>query len=76
MDSIIYNDMMECRIVLRHIGLSTEVGMFDPITERYVPLGAHREHLNTVVRDLKQRMEQAGHRVSFSEQTTQRAASA
>lgn len=60
--------MMECRIVLTHTpGGSTEVGMFDPTTEKYVPLGSHREHLDTVVCDLKTRIQQAGNRVTFCE---------
>lgn len=58
---------MECRIVLTHIGLSTEVGMYDPLSERYAPLGTHREHLDTVVKDLKKRIEQAGNTVTFCE---------
>ena len=60
---------MECRIVLTKVGLSTEVGMFDPVSGRYVPLGSHREHLDTVVRDLKIRMEKEGHTVTFAERT-------
>lgn len=56
---------MECRIVLTRVGLETEVGMYDPQSGRYVPLGQHRQHLETVVRDLKTRMEKEGHTVTF-----------
>ena len=63
---------MECRIILKHSGASTEVGMFDPETGRYVPLGTHNGRtLETVVRDLKTRMEQAGHTVTFSERSSE-----
>lgn len=56
---------MECRIVLTRKGVATEVGMYDPQSGRYAPLGEHRQHLDTVVRDLKQRMEKGGHTVTF-----------
>ncbi len=68
---------LECRIVLTHghrADLKTEVGMFDPISGRYEPLGAHgdptragQRELDRVVRDLKGSMERAGHLVTFSE---------
>lgn len=58
---------MECRIVLTHLGIETEVGMYDPQSGRYVPLGRHREYLDTVVEDLKKRMEREGHTVTFCE---------
>jgi hypothetical protein len=57
---------MECRIVLTSEGSKTEMGMFDPVSGRYVPLGKHSPAvLDKVVRDLKTRMEKEGHLVSF-----------
>jgi len=66
---------LECRIVIRHGDLKTEVGMYDPLGGRYESLGAHgplRSEVDRVVRDLKVRMEREGHRVSFSEITGRR----
>lgn len=43
--------------------------MYDPQTGKYAPLGIHgTAALCTVVKDLKSRMEAAGHTITFSEQ--------
>ena len=64
---------LECRIVItryQRADLKTEVGMYDPVTERYVPLGAHgplAREVDKVVTDLKRKLEQAGNTVTFCE---------
>lgn len=63
---------LECRVILTHgrVDLKTQLGMYDPITQRYEDLGAHGPSLveiDRVVRDLKTSMERAGHVVTFSE---------
>ena len=59
---------LECRIVITHEGNYFKLGMFDPVSMRYEPLGKHSiEKIERVVRDLKIRMEREGHMVSFSE---------
>lgn len=62
-----YHDVMECRIVLTMADrVQTEVGMYDPQSGRYEPLGQHGPTvIDKVVRDLKERMEREGHKVSF-----------
>ncbi len=64
-----YRKKMECRIVIRDRPFGAiALGMFDPITMRYVPLGTHPAHeREKVVRDLKNKMEAEGHIVTFSE---------
>ena len=61
---------LECRVVITHAphGGSFSLGMYDPVSGRYEPLGTHPNgRMITVVRDLKERMEREGHLVSFSE---------
>lgn len=59
---------LECRIVLTYEHLVTEVGMYDPKSGRYEPLGKHRNsELDKVVRDLKTAIERAGHHLTFCE---------
>lgn len=63
---------LECRIIISHgrTDLKTEVGMYDPLTMRYEPLGAHgpsQREIDRVVRDLQASMERAEHLVTFSE---------
>jgi hypothetical protein len=63
---------LECRIVLgfRRADQKTEVGMYDPISGRYEPLGAHGPAatvVDKVVHDLKRAIEGAGHRLTFCE---------
>jgi hypothetical protein len=64
---------LECRIVLTHghrVDLKTEVGMWDPLNERYAPLGVHGPNLREIdkmVYGLKDKIEKEGHVVTFSE---------
>lgn len=64
---------LECRIVItwgHREDLKTEVGMYCPNTGRYEPLGAHGPLLKDIdkfVYGLKKRIEQEGHRCTFSE---------
>lgn len=64
---------LECRIIITHShreDLKTEVGMYDPLNEKYVPLGAHgpdTRSIDSAVRGLKERIEREGHRLTFSE---------
>ena len=64
---------LECRIVITHrADRRTDVGMYDPITGRYEPLGTHgpaRREVDRVVRDLKASIERAGHLLTFCERT-------
>lgn len=73
-----YGEKLECRIVIRHHRADgrTSVGMYDPLSGRYEPLGAHggrgttgQREVDRVVRDLKVSIERAGHAVTFSERT-------
>ena len=59
---------LECRIIITHLNSTFSLGMFDPQSMRYEPLGTHpRRDIDRIVCDLKVRMEREGHRVSFSE---------
>lgn len=64
---------LECRIVLTHghrADLKTEMGMWDPLNERYVPLGAHgprASDIDKAVLGLKENIEREGHLLTFSE---------
>ena len=65
---------LECRIVITkgRPDLKTEVGMYDPVSGRYEPLGAHgpsAREVDKVVRDLKRSIEGAGHRLTFCERS-------
>lgn len=66
---------MECRIVItRHAreDLKVELGMYDPKTERYAPLGAHgpsNKVVDKAIMDLRAKMEEAGHEVTFCERS-------
>lgn len=65
---------LECRIVITRgrADLKTEVGMFDPISGRYEPLGAHgpaQREVERVVLDLKKSIEKAGHLLTFCERS-------
>jgi hypothetical protein len=54
--------------VITYKGRTFSLGMYDPISSRYEPLGDHpQSNIDKVVRDLKVRMEREGHLVSFSE---------
>lgn len=64
---------LECRIVLTHghrADLKTELGMYDPLNEKYVPLGAHGpkvSDIDSAVRGLKEKIEREGHLLTFSD---------
>jgi hypothetical protein len=64
---------LECRIVTTHghrHDLKTEVGMYDPISGRYEPLGAHGPRVRDVdkmVAGLAARIEAEGHLLTFSD---------
>lgn len=61
---------MECRIVITNWCGVFDLGMYDPVTMRYEPLGRHpKRDRERIVRDLKHRMEQERHLVTFSEVT-------
>lgn len=63
---------LECRIVLTYwTGLGQfDMGMYDPISMRYEPLGRHPlAKADKIVGDLRNRMEQERHRVTYSEVT-------
>ncbi len=62
---------LECRVVITHIGAQRfDLGMFDPVSMRYEPLGNHpTSDIERIVGDLRVRMERERHRVSFSELT-------
>ena len=65
---------LECRIVTtyRLFDRKTEVGMYDPISGRYEPLGSHgpsQREVDKVVHDLKASIERAGHRLTFCNRT-------
>lgn len=66
---------LECRVVITHAEdrRTFALGMYDPISCRYEPLGSHStSRIDGIVRDLVARMEREGHRVSFSETTGKR----
>lgn len=66
---------MECRIVITHDAEADvrrqqmfEIGMFDPISGKYEPLGRHPfRQIDSIVRGLKERIEREGHLLTFSE---------
>lgn len=66
---------LECRIVITHLpDKQVELGMFDPIKERYEKLGVHgkisgQPEIDKAIRDLKVSIERAGHRLTFCERT-------
>lgn len=66
---------LECRIIITHAseGRTFALGMFDPLSMRYEPLGNHPvSDIERIVGDLKVRMERERHRVTFSELTAPR----
>ena len=65
---------LECRIVLTwgRRDRRTEVGMYDPASGRYEPLGTHGpdpREVDRVVRDLAASIERAGHRLTWCERS-------
>lgn len=62
---------LECRIVLtfRRDG-QVGMGMFDPLNDRYEPLGVHPRHaIDKAVAGLKESILRAGHRLTFCERS-------
>lgn len=65
---IIHHPVHKLRILAESFNRSVEVGMYDPLNDRYEFLGRHRpDELDKVVRGLKTAIERAGHRLSFCE---------
>lgn len=61
---------LECRIVITHWDGTFDMGMYDPVSGRYEPLGRHpTRDIERVVGDLRVRMEKERHKVTFSEVT-------
>ena len=64
---------LECRIVITHRPDGRiDLGMYDPLSGKYEPLGAHgpgRRAVERAVNDLKQSIERAGHRLTYCERT-------
>lgn len=64
-------DQLECRIVIRHRADGRiDLGMHDPRSGRYEPLGAHgpgADAITRAVRGLAERIEREGHRLTWSE---------
>jgi hypothetical protein len=61
-------NQLECRVVLLHGPITSELGMYDPLNMRYEHLGHHpKRDIPRVVLDLKTSIERAGHLVSFCE---------
>jgi hypothetical protein len=62
---------LECRIVLTYrADRKVDVGMFDPVSMRYEPLGTHgpsQHEVDKMVRGLAERITREGHRLTFSE---------
>ena len=62
---------LECRIIIRHRDdKKVAIGMYDPLNERYEPLGVHGPDpraVDKVIYDLKSSIERAGHLLTFSE---------
>lgn len=62
-------EQMECRVVVTHLrgGRTFTMGMYDPRSGAYAPLGTHpMRDREKVVGDLKSAIERAGHRLSLS----------
>ncbi len=70
---------LECRIVIIHkrpevdeigAGRKFTLGMYDPLNNRYEPLGTHpTARIDKIVGDLKRSIEQAGHLLTFCERS-------
>ncbi len=64
---------LECRIVItfKNDG-RVDLGMYDPISNRYEPLGTHGPSLSVidkVIEDLKTSIIRAGHNLTFCERS-------
>lgn len=61
---------LECRIVLTYWPTQFDMGMYDPVSMKYEPLGRHPlSMIDGIVGDLRTRMEKERHLVTFSEVT-------
>lgn len=64
---------LECRIVITYLRDGRiKLGMYDPKSTRYEPLGTHgpaAKEVDKAVRGLKESIERAGHRLSFCERS-------
>lgn len=62
---------LECRIVIGYRSdKRIELGMYDPLNDRYEALGTHgpgQREIDRIVNDLKRSITQAGHRLTFCE---------
>lgn len=62
---------LECRVVLRYLSDGrARMGMYDPVSGRYEPLGTHgpaQADVDRAVRGLRDRIAREGHLVTFSE---------
>lgn len=58
---------LECRVVVTLWHSVFDMGMYDPVSGRYEPLGTHpRRDEDKVVGGLKERIEREGHLLTFS----------
>lgn len=66
-------EQLECRIVIGYRpDKKIELGMYDPLNDRYEPLGTHgpsQREVDRVVLDLKKSIVKAGHRLTFCERS-------
>ena len=62
-------ERLECRIVLTYWPKHFEMGMFDPVSGRYEPLGNNHpiDKVDKIVGDLRNRIEMERHIVTYSE---------
>lgn len=62
---------LECRVVIRRLpDRRVALGMYDPLNMRYEALGTHgpgESSIDEAVRGLKEAIERAGHRLTFSD---------
>lgn len=57
-----------CRVVVTYRGAVFDLGMFDPVSGRYEPLGTHPcRDADKVIGGLRDRIAREGHLISFSE---------
>lgn len=64
---------LECRIVIGYLpSKKIQLGMYDPLNDRYEDLGEHgpsQREVDRVVHDLKRSITQAGHKLTFAERS-------
>lgn len=64
---------LECRVVITaRPDRRIDLGMYDPISLRYEPLGTHgpdQREIDRVVAGLKERIEREGHKLTFCHRT-------